>query len=84
MEHNYQEEVKKSLKIFLNSFKHVNRSFTGKDLMNDRDEISMYLHNLMMYLMTMYRDLAVLEHDNFVNCLTEVQVDFLEKKNGRS
>ena len=83
MEHNYQEEVKKSFKRFLDSFKQVNRSFKGLDLMNDRNEINMYLQTLMINLMSMYRDLAVLEHDNFVNCLTEVQVDFLEKENGR-
>ena len=84
MEHNYQEEVKKSFKIFLDSFKQVNRSFTGMNLMNDRNEINMYLHTLMISLMSMYRDLAVLEHDNFVNCLKETQVDLLEKKDGRS
>ena len=80
MEHNYQEEVKKSFKRFLDSFKQVNRSFKGVDHMNDRNEINMYLHTLMMNLMSMYRDLAVLEHDNFVNCLKEAKVDLLEKK----
>jgi len=84
MEHNYQEEVKRSFKIFLDSFKQLNRSFTGMNLMNDRNEINMYLHTLMISLMSMYRDLAVLEHDNFVNCLEEARVDLLEKENGRS
>ena len=79
MEHNYQEEVKKSFKIFLSSFKQLNKSFTGMNLMNDRNEINMYLQTLMMSLMSMYRDLAVLEHDNFVNCLKETRVDLLEK-----
>ena len=80
MEHNYQEEVKKSFKSFLFSFKQLNKSFTGMDLMNDRNEINMYLQTLMMSLMSMYRELAVLEHDNFVNCLKELKVDLLEKK----
>lgn len=84
MEHNYQEEVKKSFKRFLDSFKQVNRSFKGLDLMNDRNEINMYLQTLMINLMSMYKDLAVLEHDNFVNCLKEVRVDLLEKENDRS
>ena len=84
MEHNYQEEVKKSFKSFLDSFKQVNRSFKGVDLMNDRNEINMYLQTLMINLMSMYQDLAVLKHDNFVNCLKEVKVDLLEKENGRS
>lgn len=84
MEHNYQEEVKKSFKRFLDSFKQVNRSFTGMNLMNDRNEINMYLQTLMISLMSMYRDLAVLEHDNFINCLKETRVDLLEKKDGRS
>ena len=84
MEHNYQEEVKKSFKKFLFSFKQLNKSFTGVDLMNDRNEINMYLQTLMMSLMSTYRELAVLEHDNFVNCLKEVKVDLLEKENGRS
>ena len=79
MEHDYQEEVKKSFKRFLDSFKQVNRSFTGMNLMNDRNEINMYLQTLMINLMSMYRDLAVLEHDNFVNCLQEARVDLLEK-----
>ena len=78
MEHDYQEEVKKSFKRFLDSFKQVNRSFTGMNLMNDRNEINMYLQTLMINLMSMYRDLAVLEHDNFVNCLQEARVDLLE------
>lgn len=80
MEHNYQEEVKKSFKIFLSSFKQVNKSYTEMDLRNNRNEINMYLQTLMISLMSMYRDLAVLEHDNFVNCLKEVKVDLLEKK----
>ena len=84
MEHNYQEEVKKSFKSFLDSFKQINRSFKGVDLMNDRNEINMYLQTLMMNLMSMYRRLAVLEHDNFVECLKEAKVDLLEKENGRS
>lgn len=84
MEHNYQEEVKKSFKIFLSSFKQVNRSFRGMDLINDRNEINMYLQTLMISLMSMYRRLAVLEHDNFINCLKESKVDLLEKENGRS
>ena len=84
MEHNYQEEVKKSFKRFLDSFKQVNRSFKGLDLMNDRNEINMYLQTLMISLMSMYRDLAVLEHDNFVNCLKEAKVDLLEKENGKN
>lgn len=79
MEHDYQEEVKKSFKRFLDSFKQVNRSFTGLNLMNDISEINMYLQTLMRSLISMYRDLAVLEHDNFVNCLKETQVDLLEK-----
>ena len=44
----------------------------------------MYLQTLMISLMSMYRDLAVLEHDNFVNCLKEAKVDLLEKEDGRS
>ena len=84
MKHNYQEEVKKSFKRFLDSFKQVNRSFKGMDLMNDRNEINRYLQTLMINLMSMYRDLAVLEHDNFVNCLKEAKVDLLEKENDRS
>ena len=83
MEHNYQEEVKKSFKSFLFSFKQLNKSFTGMDLMNDRNEINMYLQTLMMSLMSMYRDLAVLEHDNFVNCLKELKVDLVEKEDGK-
>ena len=84
MEHNYQEEVKKSFKIFLSSFKQVNRSYTEMDLRNNRNEINMYLQTLMISLMSMYRRLAVLEHDNFINCLKEAKVDLLEKENGRS
>lgn len=80
MEHNYQEEVKKSFKSFLDSFKQINRSYTEMDIRNNRNEINMYLQTLMMNLMSMYRRLAVLEHDNFVNCLKEVKVDLLEKK----
>lgn len=84
MEHNYQEEVKKSFKSFLDSFKQINRSYTEMDLRNNRNEINMYLQTLMISLMSMYRRLAVLEHDNFVNCLKEAKVDLLEKENGRS
>lgn len=84
MEHNYQEEVKKSFKIFLSSFKQVNKSYTEMDLRNNRNEINMYLQTLMISLMSMYRRLAVLEHDNFVECLKEAKVDLLEKENGRS
>lgn len=84
MEHNYPKEVRESFRRFVVSFKHVNRSFKGKDLINDKNEINMYLHTLMMYLMSTYRDLAVLAHDNFVDCLTEVQVDLLEKEDDRS
>ena len=84
MEHNYQEEVKKSFKSFLDSFKQVNRSYTEMDIRNNRNEINMYLQTLMISLMSMYRDLAVLEHDNFVNCLKEAKVDLLEKENDRS
>ena len=83
MEHNYQEEVKKSFKIFLDSFKQINRSYTEMDIRNNRNEINMYLQTLMISLMSMYRRLAVLEHDNFVNCLKEVKVDLLEKENGK-
>lgn len=81
MEHNYQEEVKKSFKSFLDSFKQINRSYTEMDLRNNRNEINMYLQTLMISLMSMYRRLAVLEHDNFVNCLKEAKVDLLEKEN---
>ena len=84
MEHNYQEEVKKSFKSFLDSFKQINRSYTELDIRNNRNEINMYLQTLMINLMSMYRRLAVLEHDNFVNCLKEAKVDLLEKENGRS
>ena len=84
MEHNYQEEVKKSFKSFLDSFKQINRSYTELDIRNNRNEINMYLQTLMISLMSMYRNLAVLEHDNFVNCLKEAKVDLLEKENGRS
>ena len=84
MEHNYQEEVKKSFKSFLDSFKQINRSYTEMDIRNNRNEINMYLQTLMISLMSMYRRLAVLEHDNFVNCLKEARVDLLEKENGRS
>lgn len=84
MEHNYRGEVRESFKRFLASFKQVDSSFRGVNLMNDRNEINMYLQTLMMSLMSTYRDLAVLEHDNFVNCLKEVKVDLLEKENGRS
>ena len=84
MEHNYSKEVKESFKRFLDSFKQVNRSFKGMDLMNDRNEINMYLQTLMINLMSMYKDLAVLQHDNFVNCLKEAKVDLLEKENDRS
>ena len=84
MEHNYQESVKKSFKSFLDSFKQVNRSYTEMDIRNNRNEINMYLQTLMISLMSMYRDLAVLEHDNFVNCLKEAKVDLLEKENDRS
>lgn len=84
MEHNYQEAVKKSFKSFLDSFKQINRSYTEMDIRNNRNEINMYLQTLMISLMSMYRDLAVLEHDNFVNCLKEARVDLLEKENGRS
>lgn len=84
MKHNYQEEVKKSFKIFLSSFKQVNKSYTEMDLRNNRNEINMYLQTLMISLMSMYRRLAVLEHDNFVECLKEAKVDLLEKENGRS
>ena len=84
MEHNYQEAVKKSFKSFLDSFKQINRSYTEMDIRNNRNEINMYLQTLMISLMSMYRDLAVLEHDNFVNCLKEAKVDLLEKENGRS
>ena len=84
MEHNYQEEVKKSFKSFLDSFKQINRSYTEMDIRNNRNEINMYLRTLMMNLMSMYQDLAVLEHDNFVNCLKEAKVDLLEKENDRS
>ena len=42
------------------------------------------MKTLMISLMSMYRDLAVLEHDNFINCLKETRVDLLEKKDGRS
>lgn len=84
MEHNYQEEVKKSFKSFLDSFKQINRSYTEMDIRNNRNEINMYLQTLMISLMSMYRRLAVLEHDNFVNCLKEAKVDLLEKENGRS
>lgn len=80
MEHNYTKEVRESFKRLIDSFKQVNSSFRGLNLMNDRNEINMYLHTLMMSLMSMYRDLAVLEHDNFINCLKEAQVDLLEKK----
>lgn len=82
MEHNYQEAVKKSFKSFLDSFKQINRSYTEMDIRNNRNEINMYLQTLMISLMSMYRDLAVLEHDNFVNCLKEAKVDLLEKENG--
>ena len=84
MEHNYQEEVKKSFKSFLDSFKQINRSYTEMDIRNNRNEINMYLQTLMISLMSMYRRLAVLEHDNFVECLKEAKVDLLEKENGRS
>ena len=84
MEHNYQEEVKKSFKIFLDSFKQINRSYTEMDIRNNRNEINMYLQTLMISLMSMYRRLAVLEHDNFINCLKEAKVDLLEKENDRS
>ena len=84
MEHNYQEEVKKSFKIFLSSFKQVNKSYTEMDIRNNRNEINMYLQTLMISLMSMYRRLAVLEHDNFVECLKEAKVDLLEKENDRS
>ena len=84
MEHNYQESVKKSFKSFLDSFKQINRSYTEMDIRNNRNEINMYLQTLMISLMSMYRDLAVLEHDNFVNCLKEAKVDLLEKENDRS
>lgn len=84
MEHNYQEAVKKSFKSFLDSFKQINRSYTEMDIRNNRNEINMYLQTLMISLMSMYRDLAVLEHDNFVNCLKEAKVDLLEKENDRS
>ena len=84
MEHNYQEEVKKSFKSFLDSFKQINRSYTEMDIRNNRNEINMYLQTLMISLMSMYRRLAVLEHDNFVNCLKEARVDLLEKEDGRS
>ena len=84
MEHNYQEEVKKSFKSFLDSFKQINRSYTEMDIRNNRNEINMYLQTLMISLMSMYRRLAVLEHDNFVNCLKEAKVDLLEKENDRS
>ena len=84
MEHNYQEEVKKSFKSFLDSFKQINRSYTELDIRNNINEINMYLQTLMINLMSMYRRLAVLEHDNFVNCLKEAKVDLLEKENGRS
>lgn len=84
MEHNYQEEVKKSFKSFLDSFKQINRSYTEMDIRNNRNEINMYLQTLMISLMSMYRRLAVLEHDNFVNCLKEAKVDLMEKENGRS
>ena len=84
MEHNYQEEVKKSFKSFLDSFKQINRSYTELDLRNNRNEINMYLQTLMISLMSMYRNLAVLEHDNFVECLKEAKVDLLEKENDRS
>ena len=84
MEHNYQEEVKKSFKSFLDSFKQINRSYTEMDIRNNRNVINMYLQTLMISLMSMYRDLAVLEHDNFVNCLKEAKVDLLEKENDRS
>ena len=83
MEHNYQEEVKKSFKSFLDSFKQINRSYTEMDIRNNRNEINMYLQTLMISLMSMYRNLAVLEHDNFVNCLKEAKVDLLEKENGK-
>ena len=83
MEHNYQEEVKKSFKRFLDSFKQINRSYTEMDIRNNRNEINMYLQTFMISLMSMYRDLAVLEHDNFVNCLKEAKVDLLEKENGK-
>ena len=83
MEHNYQEEVKKSFKSFLDSFKQINRSYTEMDIRNNRNEINMYLQTLMISLMSMYRRLAVLEHDNFVNCLKEAKVDLLEKENGK-
>ena len=84
MEHNYQEAVKKSFQSFLDSFKQINRSYTEMDIRNNRNEINMYLQTLMISLMSMYRDLAVLEHDNFVNCLKEAKVDLLEKENDRS
>lgn len=84
MEHNYPKEVRESFRRLLVSFKQVNKSFKGLDLINDRNEINMYLQTLMISLMSMYRDLAVLEHDNFINCLKEAQVDLLEKENGRS
>ena len=84
MEHNYQEEVKKSFKSFLDSFKQINRSYTEMDIRNNRNEINMYLQTLMISLMSMYRRLAVLEHDNFVNCLKEAKVDLLEKENGKN
>lgn len=83
MEHHYTKEVRESFRRLIVSFKQVNRSFRGLDLINDRNEINMYLHTLMMSLMSMYRDLAVLEHDNFINCLKETQVDLLEKENGK-
>ena len=83
MEHNYQEAVKKCFKSFLDSFKQINRSYTEMDIRNNRNEINMYLQTLMISLMSMYRDLAVLEHDNFVNCLKEAKVDLLEKENGK-
>ena len=83
MEHNYQEEVKKSFKSFLDSFKQINRSYTEMDIRNNRNEINMYLQTLMISLMSMYRNLAVLEHDNFVNCLKESKVDLLEKEDGK-
>ena len=79
MEHDYQKEVRESFRRLIDSFKQVNSSFRGLDLINDRNEINMYLQTLMISLMSMYRDLAVLEHDNFVNCLEEARVDLLEK-----
>lgn len=84
MKHNYQEEVKKSFKSFLDSFKQINRSYTEMDIRNNRNEINMYLQTLMISLMSMYRRLAVLEHDNFVECLKEAKVDLLEKENGKN